>query len=131
MENVIPINLTGRKEISVTEKNTAKALGSGTLEVFATPAMVCLMKNTAAESVEKLLGEEFSTVGSIIDIKHLSPSPIGAKIICETKVLSQDRAKLIFKVKAFDNKGIIGEGKHERFIINKEKFMTKALSEKS
>lgn len=128
MYNIIPMGTLGSGETTVSEKNTAKTLGSGGLDVFATPAMILLMENTAAESVAKFLDENFSTVGTKIDIKHLSPSPIGAKITCNTKVISQDRAKIEFEVKAFDNAGLIGEGKHERFIIDKENFMKKAMA---
>ena len=79
MYNIIPMGTLGSGETTVSEKNTAKTLGSGGLDVFATPAMILLMENTAAESVAKFLDENFSTVGTKIDIKHLSPSPIGAK----------------------------------------------------
>lgn len=126
MNNEIPAGTPGRQEITVTAENTAKALGSGTLEVFATPAMICLMENTAAKSVEKYLDSGFTTVGSSVDAKHLSPSPVGMKIVCETEIVSQNGAKITFSATVYDEKGVIGKGTHERFVVNSEKFMKKA-----
>ncbi len=120
------IGLKGSKTITVEEKDTAKAHGSGTLPVFATPAMIALMENTAMNAVSPYLNEGEATVGTLINVKHLSATPVGGTVICEAELIETDGRKLVFKVTASDNKGIIGEGTHERFIIKTEKFLAKA-----
>lgn len=117
-----------RKEIIVTKENTAKVMGSGELEVFATPAMVALMENVAYESVAGQLEEGQGTVGTSMNVKHLSATPVGMKVVCESKLVKVDKRALTFEIKAFDEAGIIGEAVHERFIIENEKFTKKAYS---
>lgn len=117
-----------RKEIVVTKENTAKVMGSGELEVFATPAMVALMENVAYESVAGQLEEGQGTVGTSMNVKHLSATPVGMKVVCESKLVKVDKRALTFEIKAFDEAGIIGEAVHERFIIENEKFTKKAYS---
>ena len=113
------------KTITVTPDKTAEVMGSGTLPVFATPAMVALMENTAAESVETLVGEENTTVGTLINVKHLSADPIGVEVRCESELVEVDGRKLAFEVKVFDRDGLVGEAYHERFVIEKTRFMDK------
>ena len=115
-----------RKEIVVTKENTAKVMGSGELEVFATPAMVALMENVAYESVAGQLEEGQGTVGTSMNVKHLSATPVGMKVVCESKLVKVDKRALTFEIKAFDEAGIIGEAIHERYIIENEKFTKKA-----
>lgn len=122
------IGIKGKKSIIVSKENTALKLGSGTLEVFATPAMISLIEKTAWQSIEEFLEEGQSTVGTSLRITHESASPIGMKIICETELIDIEKRKLTFKVEVFDQKGFIGRGIHERFIIDSEKFMNKANS---
>ena len=112
-------------ETTVTEELTADAWGSGGLPVFATPAMIAFMENTAWASVEPYMDEGKSTVGTKLDVSHLSASPVGAHITCETELIEVDGRRLVFNVKASDDAGLIGEGTHERFIINVEKFMSR------
>lgn len=119
------IGIKGKTELVVTEDKTAKFLGSGNLNVFATPAMIAMMENTCMKSVEQHLEDFQSTVGTYLDIKHIAASPMGATIRCESELVSVDRRKLSFKVQAFDNKELIGEGLHERFIVDVDKFMDK------
>ena len=114
----------GTQEIMVTEENTAKVMGSGALDVFATPAMIALMEKTAWESVH--LEEGSGTVGTLMNVKHVAASPVGMKITCETELTKVDGRALTFSVKAFDEAGLIGEGEHERFIVYNEKFQAKA-----
>ncbi len=122
--------ITGRQTITVTEDRTAAAMGSGMLPVFATPAMIALMENTASKSVANALEEGQGTVGTSIDVRHVAATPVGMEVTCETKLVEVDRKRLVFEVKAYDAAGIIGEGMHERFIIDNEKFMTKALAKR-
>lgn len=118
--------IKGTQEIMVEESNTAKVLGSGMLRVFATPAMTALMEKTAWMSVEPYLEEGSGTVGTSLNVKHMAPTPVGMKVTCETELIEVDGRRLVFSVKASDETGVIGEGTHERFIIQNEKFQTKA-----
>lgn len=124
--NMLEAGIKGKKEITVTQDKTAKAMGSGTLDVFATPAMIALMENTAFESVAAELEPGSDTVGTALNVKHVSASPVGMKITCETELIKVDGRALTFSVKAYDEAGLIGEGEHERFIVFEEKFQKKA-----
>ena len=117
--------ITNKTETIVTKELCANAWGSGGLEVYATPAMIALMENTAWASVEPCMEEGRSTVGTKLDVSHLSASPVGARITCESELVEIDGRRLVFKVSASDDAGLIGEGMHERFIINTEKFMAR------
>lgn len=123
---MLEAGIKGTKEIMVTNGNTAKTMGSGTLDVFATPAMIALMENTAYESVASELEEGSGTVGTALNVKHVAATPVGMKVTCETELIKVDGRALTFSVKAFDEKGLIGEGEHERFIVFNEKFQAKA-----
>ncbi|MDR3300918.1 MAG: thioesterase family protein [Spirochaetaceae bacterium] len=125
-ESVLKVGLGAEVSELVTGKNTAVALGSGTLDVYATPAMVALMEKASLTAVAAALPEGCSTVGALINIKHSSASPLGAGIRAEAVLREVDGKRLVFDVRAFDGDGPIGEGVHERFIINNEKFMSKA-----
>lgn len=120
----------GKQSIVVTKEQTAQALGSGLLPVFATPAMIALMEHTAAESVEPMLEEGSGTVGTLVNVKHLSATPVGMEVTCETELVEIDRKRLVFSVKAYDAAGVVGEGTHERFIIDNEKFMARTEAKK-
>ncbi len=118
--------IRGEQTIIVTEQQTAKYLGSGELAVFATPCMIALMENTAYKSVQPFLDPGQGTVGTLLNVKHLAATPVGMEVRCETKLIEIDRKRLVFEVKTFDACGLIGEGTHERFIIDNQKFMQKA-----
>ena len=118
--------ICGVQTIVVTEQQTAKHLGSGELAVFATPCMIALMENTAYRSVQPCLEPGQGTVGTLLNVKHLAATPVGMEVRCETKLIEIDRKRLVFEVKAFDACGLIGEGTHERFVIDNQKFMQKA-----
>lgn len=111
--------------IKVEEKDTAKAYGSGTLDVLATPRMIALMEESAYKCLEKYLDETQSSVGTYLDVKHLSATPVGMEAYAESEIIELDGRKVVFSVKAHDEKGLIGEGKHERFIVFSEKFVAK------
>ena len=110
----------------VTKENTAAAVGSGMLEVFATPAMTALMEETCMKSVQSELDEGCGTVGTGLTIHHVSATPVGMKVRCASKLVEVDGRKLVFDVQAFDEAGLIGQGTHERFIIENDKFFAKA-----
>ena len=128
---MIEKGIKGFGELTVNESNTAEALGSGSLAVLATPSMIALMEKTARLSVDQFLEEGQSTVGTLVNVKHLSATPVGMKVTCNTKLVDIDRRRLVFHVECSDEKGIIGEGEHERFIIDAEKFMSKASAKLS
>jgi len=127
---MLEAGIKGRQEVMVTKENSASAQGSGLLEVFATPAMVALMEKTAWMSIASCLNEGEGTVGTMLQIKHSAATPVGMKVWCESELIEVDGRRLVFHVEAFDEKGKIGEGEHERFIIQNEKFMKKALAKK-
>lgn len=111
--------------MKVEEKDTAKAHGSGTLDVLATPRMIALMEESAYKCIEKYLDDTQSSVGTYLDVKHLSATPVGMEVYAESEIIELDGRKVVFFVKAYDEKGLIGEGKHERFIVFSEKFVSK------
>lgn len=120
------IGIKGKIAIKVTDENTAAALGSGTLRVFSTPAMIALMEKTAWESVAPYLAEGESTVGISLNVKHLAATPVGDTVTCESELAEIDRRRLVFTLKVTDSTDVIGEGTHERFIVSNEKFIAKA-----
>ena len=120
--------IIGNDEVIVTEANTAAAMGSGTLPVFATPALVALMEKTAQESVQDSLEEGCGSVGTMICAKHVSATPVGMKVTCQSELVAVEGRKLVFKITASDACGVVGEADHERFIIQNEKFLKKANS---
>ena len=109
----------------VEHKDTAAVYGSGALEVFATPAMIALMEKTSLESVADKIGEGNTTVGIAVNIKHLKASPVGSTIRCDAKLVEVDRRRLVFEVKCFEGETLVGEGIHERFVVDSQKFMSK------
>lgn len=127
---MLEIGIKNKETIMVTEENTAEKLGSGLLPVFATPAMVSLMESTASNSVLKELPENEGTVGISLNVQHVSATPVGMSVYCESELIEIDKKRLVFKVEAYDEAGLIGKGIHERFIINNEKFMSKAEGKK-
>ncbi len=121
-------NLQGLRHnetLVVAQQDTAAAYGSGALEVFATPAMIALMEKTCLLSVRDKIGESNTTVGTAVNIKHLKSSPVGASIHCGAELIEVDRRRLVFEVKCFEGDALIGEGIHERFVVDSEKFMSK------
>lgn len=117
--------IKGEKTTIVTEEFTASHMLSGLLPVYATPALISFMEYTCSDSVQPLLDEGMGTVGTCVNIKHLSASPVGAVIRCESELICIDGRKLVFDVKAYDDFELIGQGTHERFIIDEARFMAK------
>lgn len=124
---MLETGIKGRQELLVTEDYSADTMGSGLLEVFATPAMTALMEKTAWMSVAPYMNDGEGTVGTVLNIKHTSATPLGMQVWCESELILVEGKRLVFHVEAFDEKGKIGEGEHERFVINNEKFMMKTL----
>lgn len=119
------IGLKNTSRTIVTEANTAKVMGSGNLDVFATPAMVALMENAAMNAVASELPNGSTTVGSLMNTSHIKPSGIGTTITATAELIAVEGRKLTFHVSASDGKSIIGEGEHVRFVVDIERFMEK------
>ncbi|MBQ9864159.1 MAG: thioesterase family protein [Bacteroidales bacterium] len=127
---MIEKGILGHREQMVTPDLTADRIGSGLVQVFATPMLVALMEQTCNESVTPLLEAGQGTVGTHIDISHSAATPVGMKVWCDSELVEVDRRRLVFTVKAFDECGPIGEGRHERFIIDTAKFQAKIDAKK-
>ena len=123
MEYDLLKGLRHSETLVVEHKDTAAVYGSGSLEVFATPAMIALMEKTCLDSVNDKIGEGNTTVGIAVNIKHLKASPVGASIRCESTLVEVDRRRLVFEVKCFEGDALIGEGLHERFVVDSARFM--------
>ena len=125
---MLTIGIEGRIEQTVEPAQSAAAIGSGLVDVFATPMMVALMERTCNESVMPYLDEGQTTVGTRLDITHTAATPIGMTVRCKSELIEIDRRRLVFSVAAYDEAGVIGEGRHERFIVDRDKFQSKANS---
>lgn len=118
------------KEFVVGSKDTAEEIGSGDLAVLATPVMIAMVENTAKEYLHKELAPEETSVGTIINAKHLRPSKVGAKIIVKVKVDSQEKTKINFSFEAFDNEQLVATGTHQRAVILTDVFLDKLANPK-
>ena len=119
------IGLEGHQEEVVTEELTAIHQGCGPVRVFATPMMISLMEHTCERSVKPFLNEGDDTVGIHVNVSHDAACPVGMKVWCDSSLVEIDRRKLTFKVRVCCERGLVGEGTHERFIIHTGKFLAK------
>ena len=126
----LEVGLTFKKDYLIKQEHAARHVGSGNVAVLSTPSMVGFMENAAMECVKPKLAQGQITVGSAINIKHLCPVPTGEKLTVTAQLIDIDKEKLTFKVRAKWRNEVIGEGLHERFIVNREKFLQK-LQEKA
>ena len=124
----LEIGIKGSSSCTVTLNDTAKALGSGGLDVLSTPKLIALMENAALLSVRPYLEEGSDTVGTLLNVKHLAATPVGMTVRAETELIEIDRRRLVFSVKAWDEVELVGEGTHERFIVGMEKFTAKSYA---
>ena len=125
---MVELGIKGKQDTIVTTANVAMNVGSGKVQVFATPMMIALMEKAAALSIEPVLAPGQSSVGTHINVSHCAATPMGMHVWAETEVIETDRRRVTFSVKAYDERGLIGEGTHDRFIIDVEKFIAKAES---
>ncbi|MBP9990871.1 MAG: thioesterase family protein [Bacteroidales bacterium] len=128
---MLTIGTKGHLEQIVTEEVTADRIGSGLVKVFATPMMIALIEKTCNESVVPQLEAGQGTVGTLINVSHCAATPVGMKVWCDSELVEIDRRRLVFNVKAYDGCGLIGEGVHERFVIDSQKFQRKAEEKSS
>lgn len=117
--------LTHTSSTIVSAANSARTMGSGDLDVFATPSMVALMENAAMNAVASELPEGSTTVGAQINTSHIKPSPLEEEVSATATLVDVDGRKLTFNVVANDSKGLIGEGTHIRFIVDRKKFLSR------
>ena len=117
--------LTYTSTLVVSADHVAAVMGSGDLHVFATPAMVALMENAAMMAVAEHLPEGSTTVGAMMNTSHVKPSPVEESIKATAVLTGVEGHKLTFEIKAEDSKGIIGEATHIRYIVDRERFMSK------
>lgn len=123
---MLNIGLKAEHSLSVTVDNTAASVGSGSLAVFATPALAALVEKTACILLEGKLEEGQTTVGTVINVKHIAPTPIGMTVACVCTLTEVDGRRLVFSATVSDGAGVVGEVYHERFIIKSVPFMEKA-----
>ncbi len=125
---MLEIGLIATSKTKVDKNNTAIALGSGDLEVFATPAMIALMENAAMNAIATEIEEGSTSVGTSISTSHIKASGLGAEVVATATVIFIDGRLIKFSVAAHDGDVLIGEGEHTRFIVDKERFMQKVTS---
>jgi predicted thioesterase len=129
-ESILKAGLKAEKTETVNDENTADSWKSGGLAVYATPCMIALMEGAAFAAVQDQLPAGWSTVGTELQVKHVSSTPPGIQVRACAELLSINGRALLFKVTAFDEAGLIGEGTHERFIIEIERFLKKTSQKK-
>ncbi len=121
----LQIGIKGQASWQVTPEVTADRVGSGGLAVFATPMMIALIEKTCYDSVQPYLAEGQGTVGTRVEVSHVAATPVGKTVTAESELVEIDRRRLVFRVSAHDDRGLIGEGTHERFIIDIDRFLAK------
>lgn len=122
---MVTIGLRGHLEEEVTPEMSAARVGSGLVDVLATPMMIALIEKTCNECVLPHLEPGQGTVGTLVNVAHTAATPIGMRVWCDAELTDVDRRRLVFSVKAYDECGLIGEGTHERFIIDTSRFIEK------
>ena len=126
----IPMGMKGTYKVDVTAENTASRVRSGGVPTFSTPSMVAGMECCCANSILPYLDEGQGSVGIRIEVKHMASTPIGMHVRFESELTLQDRRRLVFTVKAFDEIEQVGEGVHERFVIDTDRFLAKSVAKK-
>lgn len=125
MDFNLETGMTAEIEKTVSQADTAIAFGSGGVRVFATPMMIAIMENAALKAVDSYLPEDYATVGLSLNVKHMAATPVGMKVRAKAELIGLEGKKLTFKVEAFDESEKIGEGIHERYIIQLSRFLEK------
>lgn len=124
--------IKGEKKFKVEASQLACNVGSGLVSVFATPMMIAEIENTAASSVQSALEDGKTTVGTLVNVSHVAATPEGMEVRIETELteVAANGKMLTFKVAAYDEAGLIGEGTHQRAVVDKERFEAKAQAKK-
>ena len=124
----ITIGMKGQASTLVEREDTALEVGSGDLLVYATPCMAALMEGAACEAIAPALGETETTVGTILNLEHLSATPVGMEVRAEAEVTAVEGKAVTFSIQAFDEAGLIGRGTHKRVVVSSQKFLDKTYS---
>lgn len=124
----ITVGMKGFAQTAVEREDTAAEVGSGSLLVYATPCMVALMEGAACEAIAEAIPEGQTTVGTELNIRHLSATPVGLEVRAEAEVTAVEGKLITFALRAFDESGEIGSGTHKRCIVNSQKFLEKAYN---
>lgn len=127
MEFELQAGMKKTADLLVQEENTAKAMGSGSLPVFATPAMAALMEQAASLLTDEAVDAEWTSVGTKLELAHIAATPEGMQVKAEAELLSVDGRKLTFYLQAWDEKELIGKGTHERFLVKRAAFLEKTV----
>jgi len=128
MEGQLSVGLQGEARVTVDESNTAIAHGSGTVSVLATPALIALLEKAAQNSVAPFLEAGSTTVGTMVNIKHLAATPVGLKVTATSRLAELDGRRLLFEVEVKDEVEVVATGVHERFIVKMDSFMKRAAN---
>jgi len=128
MTEQFPMGLTGEASVVVVPQITAHHMGSGTVAVFATPQMVLLMERAAVNALAPLLAPGQQSVGTMVNVRHLAATPLGATVTARAELIALDGRRLTFKVSAHDGTELIGEGTHERALIDLARFEAKVAA---
>ncbi len=127
---MLEIGIQGQQSTVVNEATTARVMGSGSLDVYATPAMIALIEKAAMLSVAPELEAGQGTVGTDLKVQHLASTPLGMTVTAKTELVEVDRRRLVFSAEVYDEAGLIGKGTHERFVIDEAKFQAKTDAKK-
>ncbi len=128
MDALIPLNTTERRSLIVEREHTASELGSGSVDVLATPMLIALMEAAALDAVQGFLAEGWTTVGTRVEVEHIRATPLGGRVTAEATLVKRADRVLEFAVQAWDGSGVVGQGTHTRAIIDREQFMARAKS---
>ena len=118
----LPAGLTGSVQLVVGDQHTAPRIGSGRIRVLATPVMINLLEAAALAAIEQSLPEEHQSLGTHLDVTHIAATPVGMRVTATAEVLRVEGRTVYFKVRAEDERELIGEGTHERVVVNVERF---------
>ena len=124
----ITVGLKGEVSTLVEREDTAQVVGSGSLLVYATPCMVALMEGAACEAIEEAMGDDKTSVGTELNIQHISATPVGMEVRAEAEVTAVEGKIITFTLRAFDEAGEIGKGTHKRALINSQRFLDKTYA---
>ncbi len=127
---MLEVGIQGQQNAVVNEATTARVMGSGSLDVYATPAMIALIEKAAMLSVAPELEAGQGTVGTDLKVQHLASTPLGMTVTAKTELVEVDRRRLVFSAEVYDEAGLIGKGTHERFVIDEAKFQAKTDAKK-
>ena len=124
----LEVGVRGEAALTVSENETAAKFGAGGVRVLATPIMIGLMENAAWQAVEALLPEGETTVGTLVNVRHLAATPVGEHVVANAELIEIDGRRLVFRVSAHDEHRPVGEGIHERARVNRERFLARVES---